>query len=110
MITLVHFNLRDPIMVGKKKTNDVQFYTEVRLPAALAAAPNPLQMQVVIMLITTDASINVPQRDKCIQRACRCARKAVARPLAQPGCELVNHIGCTWSCNDREQTVCHEHF
>lgn len=29
MITLVHFNLRDPIMVGKKKTGDVQFYTEV---------------------------------------------------------------------------------
>ena len=24
MITLVHFNLRDSIMVGKKKTNDVQ--------------------------------------------------------------------------------------
>jgi nucleosome binding factor SPN SPT16 subunit len=24
MITLVHFNLRDPIMVAKKKTSDVQ--------------------------------------------------------------------------------------
>lgn len=29
MITLVHFNLHNPIMVGKKKTTDVQFYTEV---------------------------------------------------------------------------------
>lgn len=29
MITLVHFRLLDPIMVGKKKTADVQFYTEV---------------------------------------------------------------------------------
>lgn len=29
MITLVHFHLHDPIMVGKKKTQDVQFYTEV---------------------------------------------------------------------------------
>jgi hypothetical protein len=29
MITLVHFHLIDPIMVGKKKTQDVQFYTEV---------------------------------------------------------------------------------
>ncbi|GAB4820394.1 hypothetical protein N2152v2_007440 [Parachlorella kessleri] len=29
MITLVHFHLINPIMVGKKKTNDVQFYTEV---------------------------------------------------------------------------------
>lgn len=29
MISLVHFNLLDPIMVGKKKTQDVQFYTEV---------------------------------------------------------------------------------
>ena len=29
MITLVHFHLLDPIMVGKKKTQDVQFYTEV---------------------------------------------------------------------------------
>lgn len=29
MITLVHFHLTNPIMVGKKKTSDVQFYTEV---------------------------------------------------------------------------------
>ena len=29
IITLVHFHLRDAIMVGKKKTTDVQFYTEV---------------------------------------------------------------------------------
>jgi nucleosome binding factor SPN SPT16 subunit len=29
MISLVHFHLINPIMVGKKKTNDVQFYTEV---------------------------------------------------------------------------------
>ncbi|CAD7701780.1 unnamed protein product [Ostreobium quekettii] len=29
MITLVHFHLHNPIMVGKKKTKDVQFYTEV---------------------------------------------------------------------------------
>jgi hypothetical protein len=30
MITLVHFHLRDAIMVGKKKANDIQFYTEAR--------------------------------------------------------------------------------
>lgn len=29
MITILHFHLYNPIMVGKKKTNDVQFYTEV---------------------------------------------------------------------------------
>ena len=29
LLTLVHFRLRNPIMVGKKKTEDVQFYTEV---------------------------------------------------------------------------------
>lgn len=29
MITLVHFHLHNPIMVGKKKTSDVQFYAEV---------------------------------------------------------------------------------
>ena len=29
MITLVHFHLTNSIMVGKKKTNDVQFYAEV---------------------------------------------------------------------------------
>ena len=31
MITLLHFNLHDAIMVGKKKTTDIQFYTEVRV-------------------------------------------------------------------------------
>ncbi|KAK9903552.1 hypothetical protein WJX75_008667 [Coccomyxa subellipsoidea] len=29
MMTLLHFHLNDPIMVGKKKAVDVQFYTEV---------------------------------------------------------------------------------
>merc|ERR1712079_357702 len=29
MIILLHFNLRNPIMFGKKKQQDVQFYTEV---------------------------------------------------------------------------------
>lgn len=29
MITLVHFHLHNDIMVNKKKTRDVQFYTEV---------------------------------------------------------------------------------
>lgn len=28
LIVLVHFNLNQPIMIGKKKTNDIQFYTE----------------------------------------------------------------------------------
>lgn len=30
LMTVVHFHLVDPIMAGKKKTNDIQFYTEVR--------------------------------------------------------------------------------
>jgi hypothetical protein len=30
MITLVHFHLHNPIMIGNKKTKDVQFYAEVR--------------------------------------------------------------------------------
>lgn len=30
MITLLHFNLHNPIMIGNKKTKDVQFYAEVR--------------------------------------------------------------------------------
>lgn len=29
MITVLHFHLINPIMVGKKKTKDVQFYAEV---------------------------------------------------------------------------------
>uniref|UniRef100_A0A061QN78 FACT complex subunit n=1 Tax=Tetraselmis sp. GSL018 TaxID=582737 RepID=A0A061QN78_9CHLO len=29
MITILHFHLKDPIMIGKKKTNNVQFYAEV---------------------------------------------------------------------------------
>ena len=29
MIILLHFNLKNPIMFGKKKQQDVQFYTEV---------------------------------------------------------------------------------
>lgn len=29
MITLIHFHLHNPIMVGKKKTKDVQFFAEV---------------------------------------------------------------------------------
>ena len=32
MVTLVHFHLINSIMVGKKKTNDVQFYTEACRP------------------------------------------------------------------------------
>ena len=31
MIILLHFNLRNPIMFGKKKQQDVQFYTEVSI-------------------------------------------------------------------------------
>lgn len=30
MITILHMHLHNPIMVGNKKTKDVQFYTEVR--------------------------------------------------------------------------------
>jgi hypothetical protein len=30
MITLLHFHLHNPIMIGNKKTKDVQFYAEVR--------------------------------------------------------------------------------
>lgn len=33
LITLVHFHLKSPIMVGKKKTEDVQFYKEVGVQA-----------------------------------------------------------------------------
>ena len=29
MITVLHFNLINPIMMGNKKTKDVQFYAEV---------------------------------------------------------------------------------
>ena len=29
MITILHFHLKNPIMIGKKKTYDVQFYAEV---------------------------------------------------------------------------------
>ena len=29
IIVLLHFHLRDPIMIGKKKTKDVQFYVEI---------------------------------------------------------------------------------
>jgi len=28
-MVLVHFHLKDPIMIGKKKQKDVQFYSEV---------------------------------------------------------------------------------
>lgn len=29
MVTILHFHLIDPIMMGNKKTKDVQFYAEV---------------------------------------------------------------------------------
>lgn len=29
IIVLLHFHLHNPIMIGKKKTKDVQFYVEV---------------------------------------------------------------------------------
>ena len=29
MVTILHFHLINPIMLGNKKTKDVQFYTEV---------------------------------------------------------------------------------
>jgi len=29
VMVLVHFNLRNPLLIGKKKTHDVQFFTEV---------------------------------------------------------------------------------
>jgi nucleosome binding factor SPN SPT16 subunit len=29
MITILHFHLHNPIMIGNKKTKDVQFYVEV---------------------------------------------------------------------------------
>nr|pir 138K protein - Tetrahymena thermophila [Tetrahymena thermophila]AAS65456.1 p138 [Tetrahymena thermophila] len=32
MIVAIHFNLKNPIMIGKKKVWDVQFYTEAGLP------------------------------------------------------------------------------
>ena len=34
MITLVHFNLRDPIMVAKKKTSDVQASVSAHKPGS----------------------------------------------------------------------------
>ena len=43
MVTLVHFHLINSIMVGKKKTNDVQFYTEARRPHAARAQCNALR-------------------------------------------------------------------
>lgn len=33
LIVLIHFHLKNPIMIGNKKTKDVQFYTEVGLAA-----------------------------------------------------------------------------
>jgi nucleosome binding factor SPN SPT16 subunit len=32
MIVAIHFNLINPIIIGKKKVYDVQFYTEAGLP------------------------------------------------------------------------------
>jgi nucleosome binding factor SPN SPT16 subunit len=29
MVTILHFHLHNPIMMGNKKTKDVQFYAEV---------------------------------------------------------------------------------
>lgn len=34
MITIIHFHLINPIMLGSKKTKDVQFYSEVRAAGA----------------------------------------------------------------------------
>jgi hypothetical protein len=38
VIVLLHLHLRNPIMVGKKKVKDVQFYTEVMTDAASVRA------------------------------------------------------------------------
>ena len=61
MITLLHFHLLNPIMVGKKKAKDIQFYTEV--------------MDVVQTLDGTRRSMYDPdeieeeqrERDRCIK-------------------------------------------
>jgi hypothetical protein len=37
MITLLHFHLHNPIMIGNKKTKDVQFYAEVRVCVCVCA-------------------------------------------------------------------------
>lgn len=39
LITLVHFSLKNPIMAGKKKTTNVQFYTEVMGDTAAVRRP-----------------------------------------------------------------------
>lgn len=40
LITLLHLHLHNPIMVGKKKVKDVQFYTEVMSDAAAVCLPS----------------------------------------------------------------------
>lgn len=41
LIALLHLHLKNPIMVGKKKVMDVQFYTEVMSDAAAVRASCP---------------------------------------------------------------------
>lgn len=41
LITLVHFSLKNPIMAGKKKTVNVQIYTEVMGDTAAVRPPPP---------------------------------------------------------------------
>jgi len=50
VIVLIHFHLHDPIMIGKKKTKDVQFYVEVMeasysLDAARRSGADPDELE-----------------------------------------------------------------
>jgi hypothetical protein len=42
MITVLHFHLHNPIMIGNKKCKDVQFYAEVRAAVAAGSRLSPL--------------------------------------------------------------------
>ena len=49
-MVLIHFNLKNGLLIKKKKVVDIQFYTEVRCPCRLVC-PHPTLVHECLMLI-----------------------------------------------------------
>ena len=40
-MVLIHFHLKHPVMIGRKKSSDIQFFTEVSIKNHFVSLPFP---------------------------------------------------------------------
>lgn len=98
LITLVHFSLKNPIMAGKKKTVNVQFYTEVMGDtAAVRLSPFPAAS-------AADLHLCAPLAGHVVHRPVVASRSGANRPQlvrAQWVARRALHFVCyglVWPC------------